>query len=346
MKNKPIHRRAASGSIRAFACWALLSLLAIAGQASAALSVSPTTVALSTGTYVTAQISGATGTIEAQSGNTGVASVTLSAITNSGATLTVFGQGAGNTTLSIRDRRSNVSVAVNVVASNALAVSPTSLSIAVQSNAVLTASKVSGRLTASSSATNVASVTVAGNVVTVRGLTPGSALVTLKDSRTTVTVPVTVTGTGTTTGSAKYSLLAWNDLGMHRVDGKDYSMFSILPPYNNLHAQLVNAGTGKVVTTGVTLTYEAVADTTGSINTSSATKTNFWTWSKILYGASPAPNVGLTGFSTPSLTAKPLVFNATNGWFEATGILRHLQDCRQRCQWQGFGQHRHCVARQ
>jgi hypothetical protein len=63
-----------------------------------------------------------------------------------------------------------------------------------------------------------------------------------------------------------------------------------------------------------------VADTTGSINTSSATKTNFWTWSKILYGASPAPNVGLTGFSTPSLTAKPMVFNATNGWYEATGV--------------------------
>jgi hypothetical protein len=104
------------------------------------------------------------------------------------------------------------------------------------------------------------------------------------------------------------------------MDGKDYSVLSIVPPYNNLHAQLVNASTGKVVTTGVTLTYEAVADTTGSINTSSATKTNFWAWSKILYGASPAPNVGLTGNSTPSLIAKPLVFNATNGWYEATAL--------------------------
>jgi hypothetical protein len=161
---------------------------------------------------------------------------------------------------------------------------------------------------------------VSGNVVTVRGLTPGSALVSVKDSKTTRTVPVTVTNPGSVSGGAKYSLLAWNDLGMHCVDGKDYSMFSILPPYNNLHAQLVNAGTGKVVTSGVTLTYEAVADTTGSINTSSVNKTNFWTWSKVLYGASPAPDVGLSGFATPSLTAKPLVFNATNGWYEATGI--------------------------
>ncbi len=33
-----------------------------------------------------------------------------------------------------------------------------------------------------------------------------------------------------------YTLVAWNDLGMHCMD-KDYSVFSILPPYNVLHAQ-------------------------------------------------------------------------------------------------------------
>jgi hypothetical protein len=158
-------------------------------------------------------------------------------------------------------------------------------------------------------------------VVTVRGIAPGSALVSVKDRSTTVNVPVTVTATtGPSTSGVKLSLLAWNDLGMHCMDGKDYSMFSILPPYNNLHAQLVNAGTGKTVTTGVTLTYEAVADPSGSINTSSAGKTNFWAWSKILYGASPAANVGLTGNPTPSLVAKPMALNAVNGWFEATAL--------------------------
>ena len=39
------------------------------------------------------------------------------------------------------------------------------------------------------------------------------------------------------TNNYKYTLLAWNDLGMHCMDGKDFSVFSILPPYNNLHAQ-------------------------------------------------------------------------------------------------------------
>jgi cytochrome c553 len=104
------------------------------------------------------------------------------------------------------------------------------------------------------------------------------------------------------------------------MDGKDYSAFSILPPFNILHAQLVNASTGKAVAGGVSLAYEAVADPTGSINTSSAGKTNFWSWSKALYGASPAPDVGLSGNSTPSRTDKPMTLDAANGWFEATAL--------------------------
>jgi hypothetical protein len=130
------------------------------------------------------------------------------------------------------------------------------------------------------------------------------------------------------TGATGYTLLAWNDLGMHCVDGKDYSMFSILPPFNNLHAQLVNKATGRQVTTGVTLSYQAVADVAGSINTysvGSIKKTNFWDWAAPLYGKlfnlSALPgNTGLTGNTAPSLTPKALVFNAGNNWFEATGI--------------------------
>ena len=133
-------------------------------------------------------------------------------------------------------------------------------------------------------------------------------------------VPVSRDATERFSGSERYSLIAWNDLGMHCVDGKDYSVFSILPPFNNLHAQLVNASTGKVVTSGVTLTYEAIADPSGSINTTSAGKTNFWVWAGSLYGVSPAPDVGLTGNHTPSRVAQPMTFNATNGWFEASGL--------------------------
>ncbi|HEX5330217.1 multiheme c-type cytochrome [Sulfuricurvum sp.] len=143
------------------------------------------------------------------------------------------------------------------------------------------------------------------------------------------TPPSTGTGTGTGSGTASgnYTLVAWNDLGMHCVDGKDYSVFSILPPYNNLHAHLINktATSGKNITSGVTITYEAVADTTGSINTTSKTKTNFWTWVLSLFGASPAADKGLnmsggTSNPTPNLTPAGMTYNSANGWWEAEGI--------------------------
>lgn len=120
--------------------------------------------------------------------------------------------------------------------------------------------------------------------------------------------------------SGDYALSAWNDLGMHCVDGKDYSVMSILPPYNNLHAQLVNRVTNTLVTSGVTLTYEAIADLNNSINTESATKTNFWQYVAAMFGATPANNIGLTGNPAPSKTPAPLTYNVTRSWFEAEGI--------------------------
>jgi hypothetical protein len=98
-----------------------------------------------------------------------------------------------------------------------------------------------------------------------------------------VALPSTVPALG------NYAVVGWNDLGMHGVDGKDHSVFSILPTYNNLHAQVIqrNVSGDKLVTTGVTLTYEAVADASGSINSSSAGKTNFWNWLKNFSGPRP-----------------------------------------------------------
>jgi hypothetical protein len=107
---------------------------------------------------------------------------------------------------------------------------------------------------------------------------------------------------------------------MHCVDGKDYSVFSILPPYNNLHAQLVNKAGGGLVTSGIKLTYESLADSTGSINTYSVGKTNFWTWVKSLFGVTLAPDVGLKGYATTSKTPRAMTFDSTNKWFVAEGI--------------------------
>ncbi|MBI4997563.1 MAG: hypothetical protein HZC22_11845 [Rhodocyclales bacterium] len=120
--------------------------------------------------------------------------------------------------------------------------------------------------------------------------------------------------------SATYALTAWNDLGMHCVDGNDYSIMSILPPYNNLHAQLVNKSTNKQVTSGVTITYESIADLNGSINTSSSGKTNFWQYVAALFGVRPADDIGLTGNPMATRNPAPMHYNATWNWFEAEGI--------------------------
>jgi hypothetical protein len=74
------------------------------------------------------------------------------------------------------------------------------------------------------------------------------------------------------------------------------------------------------VTTGVTITYEAVADPSGSINTISSTKTNFWDYVQDLFLQGPPPDVGLTGNYVQSYTPRPFVYNATLGYWEVTGI--------------------------
>jgi hypothetical protein len=127
------------------------------------------------------------------------------------------------------------------------------------------------------------------------------------------------TGGGTTVSNG-YVLTAWNDLGMHCMDGNDFSVWSILPPYNNLHAQLKNKN-GGLVTTGVTLTYESTTGTDGKINTSSSDKTNFWAYSSKLFpGTSLQPDVGLAGKKAPSTTPETLTFNTQHQWWEAEGI--------------------------
>jgi len=120
--------------------------------------------------------------------------------------------------------------------------------------------------------------------------------------------------------AGSYVVTAWSELGMHCIDGKDYSVFSVLPPYNTLHAQVIKVGDPPVVVNNVTVTYQALADPSGSANTSSSSKTNFWTYVKPLFGASPASDVGLTGNPVQSTTPHAMTFNSASGYFEAVGI--------------------------
>ena len=105
--------------------------------------------------------------------------------------------------------------------------------------------------------------------------------------------------------SSGNQVLAWNDLGMHCVD-PDFSLFSILPPYNTVNAQVIVNGDLLDMGGGYTITFEGVADANGSINTTSIGKTNFWEYEDDLFGVQLAPDTGLVGTTMPGAANTPL----------------------------------------
>lgn len=116
-------------------------------------------------------------------------------------------------------------------------------------------------------------------------------------------------------------VLAWNDLGMHCID-PDFSLFSILPPFNTVDAQVIVDGDLLDLGGGYRVTYEAVQDPSGSINTTSIGKTNFWDHEDDLFGVHLPPDGGLAGFNMPGATNTPqdMVFRQVWNWFQAEGV--------------------------
>ncbi len=108
---------------------------------------------------------------------------------------------------------------------------------------------------------------------------------------------------------------------MHCMD-PDYSVFTILPPFNTVNAQLVRSGLLQAPGTNVELTFEAIADATGSINSTSIGKTNFWDYVLPLFGASLALDVGLAGTAMPGLAniPQPMHYVTAWSWYQAEGI--------------------------
>ena len=94
------------------------------------------------------------------------------------------------------------------------------------------------------------------------------------------------------TKDGEYIIIGWNDLGMHCAN-KDFSKICVLPPYNNLKAEIIKIGnetnSPELITTGYNVTYEVPG------NTYSVGKTNFWSYEDLLFGVTLPDNVGLTG---------------------------------------------------
>lgn len=144
--------------------------------------------------------------------------------------------------------------------------------------------------------------------------------------------------------AATSTIVGWNNLGMHCMDS-DYSVFSILPPYNTIEAQLIV--NGRLVTngTGYTLTYQAVADPDGSFNSTAMGKGDFYEFARALYGATLAPEAGLAGWAMPGTNNTPqsMLFEPTNhpapgvatlvNWFRAEGIPIVVPRLTEACGW-------------
>ncbi len=130
--------------------------------------------------------------------------------------------------------------------------------------------------------------------------------------------------------STTWSIVGWNNLGMHCMDS-DYSVFSILPPYNTINAQIIKGYNGEARLIGNastwSITYRAVSDPDGSKNTTSIGKGNFWDFVAPLYGVALAPDQGLpvpgpSSYSMPGISNTPqrMGFEAAARWYVAYGI--------------------------
>ena len=132
-------------------------------------------------------------------------------------------------------------------------------------------------------------------------------------------------------GATNWIVTGWNNLGMHCMDS-DYSVFSILPPYNTIHAQIVRGENGTAHridgTTGYSVFYHAVADPQGSINMTSVDKGNFYQYAPKLLGINlpqdqgvPLPGA-LPASAMPGTNNIPQAMNyeSASQWYVAWGI--------------------------
>ena len=107
-----------------------------------------------------------------------------------------------------------------------------------------------------------------------------------------------------------YVVMAYNDLGMHCMNS-EFSEMCILPPYNNLRAQVIKRDSSPDIVKGdVTVSYSIPG------NTVSSTKTDFWDFAPQLFGVQLPNDIGLTGNGLSGNMARP--FNS--GHWEASGI--------------------------
>jgi len=128
-------------------------------------------------------------------------------------------------------------------------------------------------------------------------------------------------------GNDKLAVLPVNDLGMHCMD-KEYSVFTILPPFNVINTQVVYRnpfGTPMLLDDSlIEVRYMGTTDLDGSINTTSVQKTDFWDHADALFGTTLQDGEGLTGLympaDAPTPGPQPTEYDAHAAAFTAFGV--------------------------
>ena len=110
---------------------------------------------------------------------------------------------------------------------------------------------------------------------------------------------------------SEYVLLSWNSLGMHCISDA-YEYWCLLPPSNDLYAQLIRRGSPpRVVSKGIVISYKVQPEFEDP-----AGRSLFWRYADKLFGKKLPANVGLSG---NGLQGK-MKLAGERGWFEANNI--------------------------
>ena len=251
----------------------------------------------------TYQIGGGAGPYTATSSNVNIASVALA-----GDLLKVTGVTAGSTTVVIMDSRgATVNLAVTVPTANSLALfstAPSSVTVPVGASPAYSVGGGMAPYTATSSSTSVATVTLAGNSLTVTGVAAGSASILVRDSAgATLKVDVAVPTPPTSvffTSSPSAITVSIGSAPAYSVGGgtapytatsSNTSVATATLSGNNLTVRGVAVGSASIVvrdSAGASVTVAVTVPTTATVDLFSTAPSSV----TVAVGASPAYSVG------------------------------------------------------
>jgi hypothetical protein len=209
----------------------------------------------SSATYV---IGGGTSPYSATSANTSVAAVSVS-----GSTLTINAGTSGSTTVTVRDNAGHtIPVSVTVApAFNFFTTAPSAVTVAVNSTATFSVGGGVPPYVATSGSPGVATASISGNTLSIKGLSNGTAPVVLRDAALT-TIPITVTVSPASSLSL-FTTAPATGLTVAKGTNTTFAIGGGAPPYTVTSS---NTSVASVVLSGSSYTITGVANGVASLS--------------------------------------------------------------------------------